>query len=91
MPILVTIELIPYGNKRKKKKIGELYIVNNGSGNSILGNYDFEIKGLELDSNGKVVRWHKGSLKGFDRGRGHLALLKEVLKTSNVDYDYKIQ
>ena len=44
MPLKVTIELIPFGDKKKKKKLAEVDIVNNLKGTPEKGNYDVKAK-----------------------------------------------
>ena len=40
----VTIELFPYGNAETKREISSFYIANDGTGDSISGNYLFRKK-----------------------------------------------
>ena len=40
----VTIELFPYGNAENKREISSFYIANDGTGDSITGNYLFRKK-----------------------------------------------
>ncbi len=37
----IIIELHPFGSKKRKKVIAEAKIVNNGTGDKEIGNYDF--------------------------------------------------
>ena len=88
MPLLVTMELIPHGNYKRKVKIGELYIENDGTGDKIFGNYKFEMKGQEVESNLEIGTWHKGKYKNFERINGYWGLIKRILNSISVDNNY---
>lgn len=89
MPLLVTVELIPHGNYKKKVKIGELYIENDGSGDRIFGNYSFELKGQEFESNLELGTQQKGQYKNFERVNGYWGLIKRILNSISVDNNCK--
>lgn len=89
MPLLVTVELIPHGNYKKKVKIGELYIENDGSGDRVFGNYSFELKGQEFESNLELGTQQKGQYKNFERVNGYWGLIKRILNSISVDNNCK--
>jgi hypothetical protein len=54
--LVIKIELWPFGDETQKRMIAEGYIINNGSGNTELGNYDakFWSERHPTEKNGKV-------------------------------------
>lgn len=61
--IVVTIELWPHGDSKRKQLLGCGAIANDGSGSNSTGNYNFELS----DRSGKL--WKSGEIKGFPRKR----------------------
>lgn len=53
-----TLEIVPHGEESCARRLGRLLIVNDGSGNSIEGNYDVSVSlaGGEFKT-GRVERW----------------------------------
>jgi hypothetical protein len=74
--IRVTIELIPLGFENRKKTIGELTIVNDGTGSQTSGNYQVTL----MKSSSKRI-WKLGTVKNFPRKRlGPYDLLLRALQ-----------
>lgn len=77
----VTVELVPYGLEKAKKKIAIMEIWNDGSGDVAIGNYGFKISETADIKN----EWKSGELKNFPRlglNVYHLIfrILRKVLK-----------
>lgn len=72
----VTIEIIPKGDESRKRHLGTLDIVNDGTGNSEIGNYT-----VRLAKFGRPNQtWIHGVVRGFDRiRRGPYDLLLQCL------------
>ncbi len=69
------LEIVPHGKEEDKKKIGEMVIINDSTGDNIIGNYIYEIK----DNNGTIL--HKGYYKGFLRIKGAWSLIQNIFKS----------
>jgi hypothetical protein len=41
------LEIVPHGKEEDKKKIGEMVIINDSTGDNIIGNYIYEIKDIK--------------------------------------------
>ena len=64
----VTIELVPFGVETEAKVLGRIGIVNDGSGNLDLGNYDVALSDEgPFTRNGKTKNWRRVRLVGFKR------------------------
>jgi hypothetical protein len=79
--IKVTIELLPFGKSKGKTIIATGTIINNLTGNSRYGNYDYELY------DGKVL-YEKGKVSNFKRKNNMKMnciweLLRKVLKEEN--------
>lgn len=70
----ITVELVPFGKEEFKKDIGEIIIINDGTGDYKLGNYKYTIG----DETGTI----KGKFKGHNRLQSVFQLLKSVLNKS---------
>lgn len=69
--IKITCELWPYGEKKRREKIAEIDIINDGSGTGGIGNYKYHINDLP----------EIGTVKNFQRlDKNVIELLYEVLK-----------
>ena len=80
MPIRVTVELIPYGDESKAEVLDKLYIENTGHGDKEIGIYRYALMHRDHpDTIPKEFLELTGTLTGFSRGRGRLALVTEVL------------
>jgi len=66
MPLRVTIELIPFGDEKKKKTLAKVDIVNNLKGTPEKGNYD--VSANVYKENGKFDIFFKNNIKGIKRG-----------------------
>lgn len=74
--LVVNIELWPYGIESKKRQIGQIYIVNDLSGNKIYGNYKVEI----MHPNGITQGvWKSGEVKRHERVLSPYHLLHRAL------------
>lgn len=70
--IEVKVVLSPQGNVWNQEVIGQLYIVNDGTGNSVYGNYKYVLSdNYELKKSGYV--------KNFPRHEGVWELIREIL------------
>lgn len=67
--------IIPFGIREAKKEIFKIKIWNKGTGSSETGNYGYKI------TDGKNLKI-KGDFDNFDRSKGALILLKEILNKS---------
>lgn len=67
--IRVTIDVIPFGKEEDRKTLHILNIINDGTGNGYIGNYDVQLDG-EM----------KGHINQFRRGYGVLELTRKALK-----------
>lgn len=64
--IHVSIELWPKGDFRRKIRVGELFISNDCSGSSSVGNYRVRLmKSSKFSRAGGI--WKAGEVKGFSR------------------------
>lgn len=76
-----TVELIPFGDFTRKSIIGELYITNDGSGTSKVGNYNYSISDIEFQ--GYLEKFKEGEYKQFPRKLGAWELVRRVLNKIN--------
>lgn len=60
--IRVTVELIPKGDESRARRLGELRIANDGTGNQILGNYRGTLEAEYTGPSGRT-----GRVNGFNR------------------------
>lgn len=67
----IKIELVPYGNESLTREIGQMIIINDGTGDYHVGNYKYELS----DKDVKI----KGKLKGHNRLQSVFKLLQAVL------------
>ena len=73
----VTVELIPHGNELLKEILGEITIINSGTGTEEKGNY--YIRAFDVESGlGK-----EGYINSYERKRLFWNLLEEVLRVIN--------
>lgn len=70
--IRITVEMVPYGFENSKYKIGEMTIVNDGTGTIEYGNYDITI----VSDNYEIER----RVEKFPRDKGIWPLITEALK-----------
>jgi hypothetical protein len=69
----IKVNIVPFGIKEAKRELFDIKIWNKGDGSNEVGNYGYKItdnKTLEI----------KGDYDDFDRKRGALSLLKEILQ-----------
>jgi hypothetical protein len=74
--LLVTVELIPHGRYDKREVLDTIVIANDGTGDETTGNYSARL----VAGNHPRTQTPDVSVRGFERSRGALALLREVLK-----------
>jgi len=72
----ITIDLVPFGKEELKREIGQITIINDGTGDYKLGNYKYTVG----DETGTV----KGKLKGHNRLQSVFHLLKSVLNKATL-------
>ena len=65
----VTLEIVPFGDERLKRRLGVLEIANDGSGTALSGSYDLRLDGVTMKR-----------LEAFDRTRGAWALVHEATR-----------
>lgn len=75
----VIVELVPHGIEGAKHVIAKGEIINNGQGDFETGNYTYTLCSPPSRLHPQEVK-ESGTLQGFDRSRGSLELLMEVLK-----------
>jgi hypothetical protein len=68
--IRVTVELLPGGSATRKSELGSINIVNDGTGDEIVGNYD-----VTLTKAGRVVQHIRVESHWRDEGWGELLRL----------------
>lgn len=75
--IMITIELWPHGQEERKRVIGTVKIVNDGSGTNQVGVYDYTVLGHDsYDDSWREVA--SGRIKRHQRAGGVWALIKKV-------------
>ena len=67
--IQVIIDIIPFGKEEDRKTLHTLNIINDGTGNEYMGNYDIQLDGDK-----------KRHITQFRRGYGVLELTRKALK-----------
>jgi hypothetical protein len=67
--IRVTVEILPFGDKKYKRTLGVMYIANDASGDESVGNYDVYIEGKTA-----------GKVKGHRRPQGFWKLIRSALE-----------
>lgn len=76
--LIMKIELLPFGNKKKSKVLYKLVIVNDNTGSEEIGNYKFSMFLPYLYDNDV---YKTGIIKGFPRiSKSALYLLYLILK-----------
>lgn len=73
----IKIVIEPYGNKEWERDIGEIEIINDGTGDHQYGNYIYELWDSNTTLHDKVTI--KGELKGHNRMQSAFKLLQAVL------------
>ncbi len=73
----IRVEIVPVGVEANATEIGEVIIINTGKGDTSHGAYTYSIK----ESN-PGVQQRCGEIHSFDRCKGAMALLHEVLAHS---------
>jgi hypothetical protein len=72
----VTIEVVPRGDESRKRHLGTVEIVNDGTGNEYRGNYAVRLAKFGRPNH----NWLRGVVRGFDRvRRGPYDLLLQCL------------
>jgi len=62
----VTIELLPLGDEEHKEKLGEVLIINDGTGTPQIGNYKVRLMKAAKYAKSPGV-WKRGIVKDFPR------------------------
>lgn len=68
----IKIELVPYGNEEWAREIGNIEIINDGTGDHQNGNYIYEL----WDNENSSIR---GELKGHNRLQSVFKIIQAVL------------
>jgi hypothetical protein len=63
--IRVVIELWPLGNERRKSTLGEVFIINDGTGTHTVGNYTYRV----MKGKGSPHVYKEGVVRGFPRAK----------------------
>lgn len=74
--IHVMIDVLPHGNEAGRRTVHEVLIANTTGEVSKIASYAYQIKTVSNDGS---FRDATGTLEGFERDRGHLALVTAVL------------
>lgn len=74
--IRVTVDLVPFGDESQSRKIAEMIIANDGSGDSEWGNYVYAFKDNYTDPT-------SGSVADHYRPLGIWPLVKRVLNSTH--------
>lgn len=82
MPLLITVELVPFGDHLNKEVIGQMYIINTGEGTNEQGDYDYVVK--EANALGVLTIKDSGKINKFKRKKGFWSLIKIVLQNYSV-------
>lgn len=77
--IKITVEIYPFGVTEEKRTIGELFIVNDGTGTIEFGNYSYGIN--KINQEGDVEAHHIGLIKKHKRFSGVWSLIGRILNT----------
>jgi len=72
--IRIKIELVPHGNEALTETLGKILIINDGSGNKEMGNYNYML----FDGKGEMI--YKGQYKKFPRALGFWRLIQEIFR-----------
>lgn len=72
----VTVELVPYGDETKKKKIGEMVLANTGDGTGEKG--DYEAWTAPDNWSGEPAKY--GKLFGYDRSQSVWELVYQMVR-----------
>lgn len=78
--IRVTVDLVPFGNEDRSHKIGEMVIANDGTGDSVKGNYGYAWKDNSYSSG-------DGAVFDFPRGDGIWELIRQCLEPGPLHND----
>ena len=72
----ITIDLIPFGSEAHKTNLATVDVVNDGSGNGIIGNYDVRGQGvMDTSDEGGTGRWNsEARVEAYLRRDGFLEL-----------------
>ena len=70
----VTIELVPFGDEDRAKRIATMLIANDGTGNWNTGNYAYSLTYTDRDADVAT-----GTIKNFPRSLGAWSLVKKIL------------
>lgn len=65
----ITVEIVPFGSEGSKRKLAEVEVVNDGTGDKHLGNYDVRWNGINV-----------GRVEDHWRAEGYLPLVKRVME-----------
>ena len=84
----IKIVLEPYGKKEWQREIGEIEIINDGTGDHSHGNYIYELWDANTTLHDKVTI--KGELKGHNRMQSAFRLLQAVLNKALGKEDAKL-
>jgi hypothetical protein len=76
--IRVTIEVVPFGNEDRARKIGTLLLANDGEGTHETGNYAYVYGYTDRDAS-----MARGTIKRFSRSQGAWALVRKILNSKS--------
>jgi hypothetical protein len=74
----VTIELVPFGDESRARKIATMLIANDGTGDHRTGNYGYA---FQYDDRSNDVA--TGVIKNFPRASGAWSLVKRILNNNS--------
>jgi len=75
--IRVTVEVIPFGEEKRKRTIGTMKIVNDGEGNVWVGDYDVHVEDEAREVTGKYKDF---KIRSFNRSGGFWRLIGAAIE-----------
>ena len=55
----VTVEILPHGYDDEREVIGEMTIINDGTGNRLMGSYDIEANEAGKETHGRITNYFR--------------------------------
>lgn len=87
MPLRVTLEVVPRGDERRKRVVGQIDIENTADHPEHPRKAHYKYRMTGPIEGGEIGLWHQGVMRDIDRDRGYWAHVKEML--SRLDCESK--
>lgn len=87
MPLRVTLEVVPKGDERRKRVVGQIDIENTADHPEHPRKAHYKYRMTGPTEGREIGLWHQGVMSDIDRDRGYWAHVKEVL--SRLDCESK--